>query len=390
MRAVTWQGKQDLSVDNVPDPRILNPQDAIVRVTKAAICGSDLHLYNGWNPAMKSGDVLGHEFMGEVVEVGSGVQRARVGERVVVPFNIACGRCVFCRQELWSLCENSNPKGWMQEKASQYPTAGLFGYSHLYGGYPGGQAEYVRVPYADVNTFAVPDTLTDEQALFTGDILSTGFMAAENCGIRPGDMVAVWGCGPVGLFAMASAYLLGASRVFAIDRFDYRLQMAAAQNAIPIDYENTDALEALKEQTGGRGPDACIDAVGMEAHESGFAGTMDRVKQKLNLETDRPSALRAAIMACRNGGTVSIPGVYSGIIDNVPMGVAFGKALTFRMGQTHTHRYVRRLLEAIDQKKIEPTAIITHRVTLNEVPEAYQMFNDKEDSCIKVVIQTGV
>jgi threonine dehydrogenase-like Zn-dependent dehydrogenase len=387
MKAICWEGKQDVREETVPDPRILNPRDAIIRVRLAAICGSDLHLYNGWNPAMKEGDVLGHEFMGEVVETGPEVKSVAVGQRVVVPFNIACGSCFFCTNEMWSLCENSNPNGWMLEKAVGSPTAGLFGYSHLYGGYPGGQAQYVRVPYADVNTFVVPDALSDDQTLFTGDILSTGYMAAENCGIRRGDTVAVWGCGPVGQFAIACASLLGAEQVIAVDRFPDRLEMAEEQGrALVVNYEKTNALEEIKELTGGRGPDACIDAVGMEAHEAGFTGTMDRVKQKLRLETDRPSALRAAVMACRSGGTVSIPGVYTGLIDNFPLGVAFSKGLTFKMGQTHTHRLVRPLLQKIAEGRLDPRAIITHRVSLRDVPRAYKTFNDKEEKCLKVVI----
>jgi threonine dehydrogenase-like Zn-dependent dehydrogenase len=387
MKALCWHGKQDVRDVTVPDPRVINPGDAVVRVRLAAICGSDLHLYNGWNPSMKEGDVLGHEFMGEVVDVGPGVKKTRPGRRVVVPFNIACGACFFCRQQLWSLCENSNPNGWMQEKVMGSPTAGLFGYSHLFGGYPGGQAQYVRVPYADVNAFEVPEGLSDEQALFTGDILSTAYMAAENCGIHRGDTVAVWGCGPVGQLTIACARLLGAERVIAVDRFPDRLRMAREMGrAETVNYEETNALEEIKELTGGRGPDACVDAVGMEAHESGAAGAMDRVKQRLRLESDRPSALRAAIMACRNGGTVSVPGVYTGLIDNVPMGVAFGKGLTFKMGQTHTHRYVRPLLQLIAEGRIDPRFIITHRVDLEGAPQAYKTFNDKADGCLKVVV----
>lgn len=387
MRGVCWHGARDVREETVPDPVIINPRDAIIKVRLAAICGSDLHLYNGLNPSMKAGDVLGHEFMGEVVETGPLVRGVRVGQRVVVPFNIACGECFFCKRRMTSLCENSNPNGWMMEKLTQYPTGGLFGYSHMYGGYPGGQAEYIRVPYADVNVFPVPDTLSDEQALFVGDILSTGYMAAENCAISPGDTVAVWGCGPVGQFAIASAYLLGAERVIAVDRFPTRLTMAMENwGAEIVNYEDSNALEEIKELTGGRGPDACIDAVGTEAHGSGVAGAMDKLKQKLRLETDRPHALRAAVMACRNGGTVSIPGVYAGLIDNFPMGVAFGKGLTFKMGQTHTHNYVEPLLEKIAQGKIDPTLIITHRVSLAEAPEAYKTFNDKEEECLKVVI----
>jgi threonine dehydrogenase-like Zn-dependent dehydrogenase len=388
MKAITYQGKQKMACDTVPEPYIVNPQDVIIRVTLAAICGSDLHLYNGWNPTMKKGDVMGHEFMGEVVEVGPKVKKVKVGERVVVPFNIACGQCFFCKQQLFSLCENSNPNGWMMEKAMGYPTSGLFGYSHMYGGYAGGQAEYVRVPFADTNVFQIPQGLTDEQALFVGDILSTGYMAAENCGIKPGDTVAVWGCGPVGQFSIVSAYLLGAERVIAIDRFEPRLRLAEQRaKAIPIDYEKTNVIEELKELTGGRGPDACIDAVGMEAHGTGMVAAMDKVKQKLRLETDRPTVLRAAVEACRNGGTVSIPGVYMGLIDNFPMGVAFGKGLTFKMGQTHTHRYVRPLLDKIARGQIDPTFVISHRISLEDAPKAYHEFNDKDIACTKYVVK---
>jgi threonine dehydrogenase-like Zn-dependent dehydrogenase len=388
MKSIQWYGKQDVRVEQADDPQILNPRDAVIRVTLAAICGSDLHLYNGWNPTMEKGDILGHEFMGEVVELGSGVKNLKVGQRIVVPFAIACGNCLACKQQLFSLCENSNPNASIEEKMLMYPTGGLFGYSHLYGGYAGGQAEYVRIPYADVGGCAVPDGVSDEAALFVGDILSTGYQAAEQAGIKPGDTVAVWGCGPVGQFAMLSARLLGAERVIAIDRFTDRLRLAKEKNgAILLNYEETNAIDALKELTGGRGPDVCVDAVGMEAHESGFVGTMDRVKQKMRLETDRPNALRAAIMACRPGGTVSIPGVYSGLIDNFPMGVAFGKGLTLKMGQTHVHRHMRGLMERIQKGEIDPTYIITHRVGMDEVPDAYQTFNDKEEECLKVVIR---
>jgi threonine dehydrogenase-like Zn-dependent dehydrogenase len=387
MKAVCWHGKQDVQVEQVADPGIINPGDAVVRVTLSAICGSDLHLYNGLNPFMKKGDILGHEFMGEVVAVGTGVKNLHVGQRVVVPFNIACGKCFFCRQQMFSLCENSNPNGWMQEKAVNYPTAGLFGYSHLYGGYAGGQAEYVRVPYADVGAVPVPEGLSDEQALFVGDILSTGYMAAENAGIKPGDAVAVWGAGPVGLFSAMCARLLGAEKVIVIDRSEGRLRRAEGSGlGDTLNFARENVIEALKEMTGGEGPDACIDAVGMESHSTGLADAYDLVKQKTMLETDRPHALRAAIQACRNGGTVSIPGVYSGIIDNFPMGTAFSKGLTLKMGQTHTHRYMRPLLERIRRGEINPLAIITHRVRLDEAPEHYRLFNEREGECEKVVM----
>jgi threonine dehydrogenase-like Zn-dependent dehydrogenase len=388
MRANCWFGKQDMRVEDVPDPTILNPRDAIVRVTRTAICGSDLHLYGGFIPAMRTGDILGHEFMGEVVEVGKATGEIKRGDRVVVPFAIACGHCFFCQRELWSLCDNSNPNAGMLEKLYGQSGAGLFGYSHLYGGYAGGQAEYVRVPFADVGAVKVPDGVDDEQALFLSDIFPTGYMAAENCTIQSGDVVAVWGCGPVGQMAIRSAYMLGAERVIAIDRFPERLRMAESQGkAEVINYEDLDAAEELKERTGGRGPDACIDAVGMEAHGTGVSALYDRAKQAVRLESDRPTALREAIQACRKGGTVSIPGVYGGYIDKVPLGAAFAKGLTIRMGQTHVHRYMRPLLNRIQRDEVDPSFIITHRMTLDDAPRGYAMFRDKEDECIKVVMR---
>jgi threonine dehydrogenase-like Zn-dependent dehydrogenase len=388
MRAVCWEGKNKVEVQRVPDPEILNPRDAIVKVTLTAICGSDLHLYDGYIPTMKRGDVLGHEFMGEVVEVGSEVKNLSKGDWVVVPFAIACGRCFFCERELWSLCDNSNPNAWIADAAHGYSGAGLFGYSHMYGGYPGGQAEYVRVPFADVGPIKIYEDLEDEQVLFLSDIFPTGFMAAENCGIRPGDTVAVWGCGPVGLFAMKSAYMLGAERVIAIDRIPERLR-AAHEHACAetINYERVDVLESLKELTGGHGPDACIDAVGMESHGAGVEAIYDRAKQALMLETDRHEPLREAIHACRKGGTVSIPGVYGGLIDKFPIGAAFAKGLTFKMGQTHVHKYMRPLLERIKRGDIDPSFVISHELTLEDAPSAYQMFRDKRDDCIKVVMR---
>jgi threonine dehydrogenase-like Zn-dependent dehydrogenase len=389
MKAACYNGKQDVAVEDRPEPQIVNPRDAIVRVTLAAICGSDLHLYNGWNPTMEKGDILGHEFMGEVVDVGPAVQNVKAGDRVVVPFAISCGRCWFCKEGLYSLCENSNPNAWLQEKAVQQTTAGLFGYSHAFGGYAGGQAQYVRVPFADVGGFKVPDGLTDEQALFTGDILSTAYMAAENCGIKPGDTVAVFGCGPVGLLSMVCAYHLGATKVIAIDRFEARLRMAEQKaGALPLNYEDVEDLgEALKNLTGGRGPDHCIEAVGMDAHGPGLGGLYDKAKQKVRLETDRPNALREAIMACRPGGTVSIPGVYSGFVDKMPMGIAFNKGLTFKMGQTHVHKYIPKLLPLIESGAIDPTFIISDRIGIEDVPDAYRRFNDKEEPVVKVVIR---
>ncbi len=389
MRAVCWHDKLDVRVERVPDPRILNPRDAIVRVRATAICGSDLHLYGGFVPGMVKGDILGHEFMGEVVEVGDAVKNLAAGDRVVVPFPIACGNCFFCRKELYSLCENSNPNAYMAEKLWGYSPCGIYGYSHLLGGYAGGQAEYARVPFADVGPIKVPDSLDDEQVLFLSDILPTGYMAAEHCGIQPGDTIAVWGCGPVGQFAIASAFLLGADRVIAIDRFHERLRLAAtALNAETIDYTEENVLEALKELTGGRGPDACIDAVGMEAHaHHTMSFAYDRMKQAMMLETDRPVALREAIQACRSGGTISVAGVYGGMIDKFPAGTLMNRSLTIRTGQTHVQRYMRPLLEKIERGEIDPSFVITHRMALDEAPLAYRMFRDKQDDCIKVVLK---
>ena len=388
MRAVCWYGTGDVRVESVPDPTIINPRDAIVKVTSTAICGSDLHLYGGFIPMMKAGDILGHEFMGEVVELGPECRTLRVGDRVVVPFAIACGRCFFCTRDLWSLCDNSNPNAAMLEKVYGYSGAGLFGYSHLYGGYAGGQAEYVRVPFADVGPMKVPDSVTDDQALFLSDVLPTGYMAAEVCRIQPGDVVAVWGCGPVGQFAVKSAFVLGAERVIAIDRFPERLALAAKYGGAEVmNYEEADVLDELKERTGGRGPDACIDAVGTEAHGTSVDALYDRAKQAVMLETDRPHVLRQAINACRKGGIVSIPGVYGGFLDKVPFGAAFAKGLTLKMGQTHVHRYMRPLLARILQNAIDPTAIISHRMRLEEAPAAYRMWRDKQDGCTKIVLQ---
>ena len=388
MRAVCWHGRRDIRVERMPDPEIVNPRDAIIRVTATAICGSDLHLYNGAIPTMRAGDILGHEFMGEVVEVGPGVTGLSPGDRVVVPFPIACGGCLPCREGLTSLCDNSNPNAEMAEAMYGFSGAGLFGYSHLYGGYPGGQAELVRVPFADVGPLRVPPTLSDEQVLFLSDIFPTGYMAAESCGIRRGDTVAVWGCGPVGLFAMASAALLGAERVIGIDRWPARLRLAESQaKAEIINYEETeDVVEELKQRTGGRGPDACIDAVGMEAHGTTADALYDRAKYAVGLATDRPHALRQALQACRKGGTVSIPGVYGGVLDKVPFGAAFAKGLTLRMGQTHVHRYLRTLLGLVEEGRIDPSFVVSHRWPLSRAPEAYQMFNDKADDCTKFVL----
>lgn len=387
MRALRWYGTEDVRVEQVPDPEIVNPRDAIVRVTTTAICGSDLHLYDGYIPSMQKGDILGHEFMGEVVALGKEVSNLQVGDRVVVPFTIACGGCFFCKSDLWSLCDNSNPNAWMAEAAYGYSPSGLFGYSHLLGGYSGGQAEYVRVPFADVGPLKVPDSLSDEQVLFLTDIFPTGYQAAEYCDIKPGQVVAVWGCGPVGQFAIRSAFMLGAERVIAIDRVPERLQLAATSGAETLDYEQVDLLGTLREITGGRGPDACIDAVGMEAHGAGVLGLYDQIKQAVRAETDRPIALREAIQACRKGGVVSIPGVYGGLLDKMNLGAAFAKGLTFKMGQTHMHRYLRPLLGRIERGEIDPSFLITHRLTLDEAPQAYRTFREKQDGCIKVVLK---
>ncbi|MEG4585739.1 zinc-dependent alcohol dehydrogenase [Microcoleus sp. MOSTC5] len=387
MKALCWHGANDVRVDNVPDPTIINPRDAIVKITSTAICGSDLHLYDGFIPTMQSGDIMGHEFMGEVVELGSQVKNLKKGDRVVIPFTISCGSCFFCNRDLWSLCDNSNPNAGLAEKMFGHSPAGLFGYSHLTGGYAGGQAEYARVPFADVGPLKIPDGLSDEQVLFLTDIFPTGYMAAENCDIQPGDTVAVWGCGPVGQFAIRSAFMLGADRVIAIDRIPERLQMAAAAKAEIINYEEMDAGEAVTEMTGGRGPDSCIDAVGMEAHGTGLDALYDKAKQAVRLESDRPTALRQVILACRKGGTVSIPGVYGGFVDKVPLGAAFNKGLTMKMGQTHVHRYLRPLLDRVQKGEIDPSFVITHRMKLDEAPHAYEIFKQKKDNCIKVVLK---
>ena len=387
MRANCWEGKRTVRVEQVPDPKILNRRDAIVKVTSTAICGSDLHLYNGFIPTMEKGDILGHEFMGEVVETGPDVSNLKVGDRVVVPFPIACGSCWSCQQELYSLCENSNPNAWMAEQLMGHSPAGLYGYSHMLGGYAGGQAEYARVPFADVGPIEIPDGLSDEQVLFLSDIFPTGYMGAEMCDIKPGDTIAVWGCGPVGQLAIASAYLLGAERVIAIDRFPYRLRMAREHShAETIDYEAVSVYDTLMEMTGGRGPDACIDAVGMEAHVTGPYFAYDRVKQALMLESDRPFALREAILACRNGGTVSVIGVYGGLIDKFPMGAVMNRSLTIKSGQCHAQRYLKPLLERIQNGEIDPSFVITHRMRLDDAPKGFDLFLNKQDECMKVVL----
>ncbi|HLX75627.1 MAG TPA: zinc-dependent alcohol dehydrogenase [Terriglobales bacterium] len=387
MKALCWYGKEDVRVETVPDPKILNPRDAIIEITRTAICGSDLHLYDGFIPTMEAGDILGHEFMGEVVETGSEVKNLKRGEKVVVPFTIACGQCFYCRRGLWSACDNTNPNAWMMEKMYGYSGSGLFGYSHLMGGYAGGQAQYVRVPFADVGPLKVPDGVPDDKVLFLSDIFPTGYMAAENCDIKPGDVIAVWGCGPVGQFAIRSALLLGAAEVIAIDRFPERLQLAERGGAETLDYSRCDdVVEELKFRTGGRGPDACIDAVGMEAHATTPSGIYDEIESRLMLETDRPMVLRQAIQACRKGGTVSIPGVYAGLLNKINFGAAFGKGLTFRMGQTNMHKYMQPLLQKILDGAIDPSEIISHRVALRDAPRMYKVFRDKQDHCTKVVL----
>ena len=387
MKATCWMGRNNVQVEEVPDPKILNSRDIIIRITSTAICGSDLHLYDGYIPTVEKGDILGHEFMGEVTETGPEVTNLKIGDRVVVPFPISCGNCWSCQHQFYSLCENSNPNAAAAEKLYGHSPAGIFGYSHLLGGFAGGQAEYARVPFADVGPIQVPDGLTDEQVLFLSDIFPTGWMAAENCDIQPGDTVAIWGCGAVGQFAIRSAFLLGAERVIAIDRFEYRLRMAEQSGAETINYEENDVLDVLKEMTGGYGPDSCIDAVGMEAHDTGIVGAYDRLKQSARLESDRPNALRQVIMACRNGGTVSIAGVYGGFVDKFPMGSLMNRSLTVRTGQTHVQRYMRPLLERIQSGEIDPTFVITHTLPLKEAPKGYEIFKNKEDNCEKVVLK---
>jgi threonine dehydrogenase-like Zn-dependent dehydrogenase len=388
MKAVCWQGANDVRVETVPDPKILNPRDAILKVTATTICGSDLHIYDGFIPSMQQGDIIGHEFMGEVVEIGSEVKKLNVGDRVVVSSIIGCGHCYFCQQQSWSLCDNSNPNGWMQEPLFGFGTSAIFGYSHLFGGIAGSQAEYVRVPFADFGAVKVPKDIPDEKILPISDAFPTGYMGADLCNIQPGDTVAVWGAGPVGLFTMRSAYMLGAERVFAIDRIPERLQMAKDfGRAEVINYEEVDPGEVLKEMTGGRGPDACIDAVGLEAHGMGPMGAYDKVKQAVRLETDRPHVLRQMIVACRKGGTVSIMGVYAGFIDKWPMGAAFNKGLNLRMGQMHGQKYMPMLVDRVLNGEIDPSVVFTHHLPLTEAKQAYEMFKHKTDNCVKVLLK---
>jgi threonine dehydrogenase-like Zn-dependent dehydrogenase len=390
MKALCWHGKNDVRVDSVPDPKIENPRDAIIKVTSTAICGSDLHLFDGYMPTMEAGDILGHEFMGEVVETGSAVTNLKKGDRVVVPFTMACGSCFFCQKQLFSCCDNSNPNAQMAEEALGHSPSGLFGYSHMLGGFPGGQAEYVRVPFADVGPFKIPEGLSDEKVLFLSDILPTGYMAAEQADIEPGDTVAVWGCGPVGQFSIQSAWLFGAGRVIAIDCVPERLEMARRLGrAEVIDFMNVEksVYDTLQAMTKGRGPDRCIDAVGAEAHGWGSTSAIfDRVKTAVGLGTDRPAALRQAIMCCRKGGTVSVPGVYL-FVDKMPMGAFINKSLVMKTGQTHVHRYLKPLMEKIQKGDIDPSAIITHRLPLADAPKAYETFRDKKDGCVKVVLK---
>ena len=390
MKALCWHGKKDIRCDTVPDPKIENPRDAIIKVTACAICGSDLHLYNGFMPGMMSGDVLGHETMGEVVEVGAEVNNLKVGDRVVVPFTIACGECFFCKKGLFSGCERSNPSPNRKyaEALWGHSPAGLFGYTHLLGGYAGGQAEYLRVPYADVGPIKVPSGLTDEQVLFLSDIFPTGYMGAEFCNPQPGDTIAVFGCGPVAQFAIRSAFLLGAEQVIAIDTVPERLEMARAAGAITIDFAAESVYDRIQELTSGRGADACIDAVGTEAESTAsFDSMLDRVKQAAFLGTDRPHVLRQAINNCRNGGIVSIVGVYGGLLDKVPMGSAINRGLTFRMAQTPVQKYLKPLLERIEKGEIDPSFVITHIGKLEDGPDLYRTFRDKQDQCIKVVLK---
>lgn len=382
MKAVVWMGKKHMEVQNVADPRILNPRDCIVKITATAICGSDIHLYDGYVPTMEKGDILGHEFMGEIVEIGSAVKEKQVGDRVVVPFTIACGGCSHCARQEWACCDNTNPNAHVAEAIMGYSPSAIFGYSHMTGGYAGGQAQYARVPFADIGPIKIENDLPDDKVLFLSDIFPTGYMAAENCNIVPGrSVVAVWGCGPVGQFAIRCAFLLGAAKVIAIDSVPERRAMAEAAGAIAIE-SGDDVMETLKAMTGGRGPDAAIDAVGMEAHGS----TYDDVKQTLKMETDRPFALRQAMRCVRKAGTLSVPGVYAGFLDKIPFGSVMNKGVTIKTGQTHMQRYLQPLLSLVEEKKIDPSFVITHRIPLSQAPHAYEMFTEKNDGCIKVVL----
>ncbi len=389
MKALCWHGTGDVRVDRVDDPKIEHPRDAIVKITASGICGSDLHLFDGMMPTMEAGDVLGHEPMGEVVEVGAQITNLKVGDRVVIPFTISCGDCFFCKKTLYACCDDSNPNAKEAAKAMGHSPAGMLGYSHMLGGFAGGQAEYLRVPFADVGPLKIESGLNDEQVLFLSDIFPTGYMAAENCGIEPGDTVAVWGCGPVAQFAIQSAWMFNAKRVIAIDRVPERLEMARNYGkAETINFDDVDVYEQLQEMTDGRGPDRCIDAVGCEAHATGsMDAVLDKVKSTVMLTTDRAHVLREAIMCCRKAGTISVPGVYIGYPDKLPFGALMNKGLTLRTGQTHMQRYMKPLLEKVESGAIDPTFVITHRINLDEAPEAYKTFRDKKDGCIKVVIK---
>ncbi|MGE5612528.1 MAG: zinc-dependent alcohol dehydrogenase [Bacillota bacterium] len=387
MKALCWCGKRKVHVENVPDPKIINPRDAIVKITLTAICGSDLHLYDGYIPTMERGDILGHEFMGEVVEVGPEVKNTKVGDRVVVPFTISCGSCFFCKRQMFSLCDNSNPNAWIPQKFYGFSPCGIYGYSHMVGGFAGGQAEYARVPFADIGPVKIPDGLSDEQVLFLSDIFPTGYQAAEQGNVQPGDTVAVWGCGPVGQFAIKSAFLLGAERVIAIDSVSERRELAAKSGAEPIDMNDEYVYDRILDLTGGRGADVCIDSVGMEAHGATLDAIYDRAKATVNLVTDQIHALRQAINCCRKGGTVSVPGVYGGLADKFPVGAIFNKGLTLRSGQTHVQRYMRPLLERIQKGEVDPSFVITHRLPLSQAAEGYGIFSNKQDGCIKVVLK---
>lgn len=389
MKALTWHGRNDVRIDNVPDPTIKDPNDIILKITSTAICGSDLHILDGMVPTMQKGDILGHEFMGEVVEVGNNVQKFKKGDRVVVPFTIACGHCEYCNDTLFSLCDNSNPNPEMAKLNLGHSISGIFGYSHMLGGFDGGQAEYVRVPYADVGPIKVPESLSDDQALFLSDIFPTGYMGAENADISQGDTVAIWGCGPVGQFAIQSAWMLGAKRVIAIDNVPERLEMARKHSDVETinTTDRMDVYELLMQATNGKGPDCCIDAVGAEAHGDTMIGkVIDKTKEVLQLPMSRPYVLQQIIISCKKGGTVSIPGVYIGMVNEIPFGAAMNKALTFKMGQTHVQRYLQPLLEKVEQGQIDPSFIITHRMKLEEAPEAYSLFKHKKDDCVKVVL----
>jgi len=388
VKALTWHGKNDLRCESVPDPKVEHPRDAIIKVTACAICGSDLHIFDGVIPQMKSGDVLGHETMGEVVEVGSENKKLKIGDRVVVPFTISCGECFFCRNGFYSGCERTNPDHDKAAKLWGNSPAGLFGYSHLLGGYAGGQAEYLRVPYADVGPLKVPSSLSDEQVLFLSDIFPTGYMGAEFCNIKGGETIAVWGCGPVGQFAIRSAFLLGAERVIAIDTVPERLELAIESGAETLDFMKEDIYDRIMELTKGRGADACIDAVGTEPETSASADSvLDRIKVATFMGTDRPHVLRQAIHCCRNFGVVSVIGVYGGFLDKVPLGSAINRGLTFRMAQTPVQHYMPKLLQLIEQGKIDPTFVITHRASLEQGPALYKTFRAKQDGCIKVVMK---